>query len=40
MKKRIKITEIICKETTGLTLAKYLLSLGANQEKSIKPQKG
>jgi hypothetical protein len=37
MKKQIKITEIICKETTGITLAKYLISIGVyNEPKQIK----
>jgi hypothetical protein len=37
MKKQIKITEIICKETTGITLAKYLISIGVyNESKQIK----
>ena len=33
MKKQIKITETVSKETTGLTLAKYLLSIGPFKEK-------
>jgi hypothetical protein len=35
MKKQIKITEIILEETQGITLAKYLLSIG----KYKKPNK-
>lgn len=33
MKKQIKITETVSKETEGVTLAKYLLSIGIYKEK-------
>ena len=39
MKKQIKITEVVIKETTGLTLAKYMISIGIYKEPKYKTKK-
>lgn len=35
MKKQIKITETVSKELTGIEIAKYLVSIGAYNNKKV-----
>ncbi|MCM3764619.1 hypothetical protein [Neobacillus niacini] len=38
MKKQVKVTNIISKETQGITIAKYLLSIGVYKEENTSKE--